>query len=182
MVEKGKNKMKNNKTLRQTMTGLMIASLIGLVVMTLMCVNVSGIITPQGRASMAYWSLWMENEDAAAPTDSVIIMNWKIAGAYLALIIIALASAVVKLGTSTVFAFKEQKNASILVLDILAIVAIILGIVAMFMPMLITVEKYTDENFYKNIITSAQALMYCGTPIALGLATVNGVIASKAAK
>lgn len=186
--------MKNNKTLRQILTGVGIGALIGLVVMTIALIDIPTILQYSHGSETAIvlptWSLWMVSEEAMGSTDltaSVLSMNWKIAGAYLALIVIALASFAVKLGTCSVPAMKETKSCTALVLDIFAIVCIILALVALFMPLTLTLGEFAkveDEDYtgVAKMTTATQALAYCGAPIALGLGLVNGGVALKAAK
>lgn len=186
--------MKNNKTLRQILTGINLGTLTASVVMTIMLVVIPWLvyfIANQSEGMMGYvqtWSLWDINWtaiDAGDASASVLVLNWKVAAAYLIVIGISLITSILKLSMCSVHTMKEVKSPVSVVLDSLAIVCTIIALVSMFIPLTLTVEQYASRDSITSIskITAAtQALAFCGSPIALALSAVNGAITLKTSK
>lgn len=167
--------MKNNKNLKTIFTGVVIVLSLTLLVLTTYWGDVSKLLMGGGFPStktLEVIFLWSQNDAG----DFVI--NWKLAGIFLAFLIVAIGFATTKMAMFTI----PNKDKTALVFDIIALVGLVMIIVGLFIPLDLNNVTDMDGEKATTIFRVAQVTLYAGSPIALVAMGVNGVIGLKAGK
>lgn len=169
--------MKNNKNLKTVFTGIVVAAALTLLVLTTYWGNLSSMLNSSGIGSkniMNLIFLWTADDETKH-----IVMNWKLAGIFLTLLVVAIGFAVAKMAMYTI----PNKDKTSLVFDILVLFGLVLIIVGLFLPLALGeygARDITDKQM--TIMRATQVTLYAGSPIALAMSGVNGVVSLRAGK
>ena len=158
--------MKNNKNLRTIFHIIPIVCAAMLIMFTIFWVNAGPIGALNARAATNYSSLWTNDEDMN------VVINWKIGGIYLAVLLIALSFTIFNLVKFVI----PSKDKILLTFNICSIVSLIAIVMAMFLPYCMKWGAIDTDEVPKKIAIAVQALIYMGTPLLLVSSITNIVI------